>query len=603
MEGARNSGRIIPGWNILPGGSSEQSTIRPRFESDRHMDAHNPLGADPNSDDDYFAAGPATFNTTSVAQGNANAGPSSSTVRAPHQRAQDDKPAKPKFTVFKDADVVEEEIDEMNAGHYWAEDSFEFRDFERAVVAETPVASERFRNAMDAQRLSRHSVNNEATAATDAPSDGSVYVDQAGDAIANRDSAQGNISEGNGAFRSKIHVEHCAASADAPADEETFIGDSISEYRKSKSGSKAEKEGPRAKGTNARRAKAGPATHVVRDEPQAAQPIVNTTEDAGPSTRASTNAVEPSGSTVGSAAAAQSVAPAASTVLTIPSGVRVPTRVQPARVARAKAAALAKHDTTRKRKGKARASAPSPEPIQVKRRRALATIKREESVALLRTPRKTREKAKAPAPPPSAPEPPAKPVRTTRQRAPVARAVPAPAPPTKAVRATRKKAPVAPPAPAPAKPVRKTRQKAEPAPVAPPPPPAPPAEPADPTKTRTLRSKRTYGLEVPQPKPRTRRTALQANPPAPKWRGEETAGQKRRRDDDDAATADDDDAEAPGPSKRRKPARPYVVMPTVNLSPEQQALFDAVNAAPPVPRPLRRHETTLVDGELYRRDQ
>ncbi|KAH8111116.1 hypothetical protein DFH11DRAFT_1546803 [Phellopilus nigrolimitatus] len=467
----------------------------------------------------------------------------SSKIRAYRQRARGDKPAKHKSTVFKDADV-DDDIDEMNVGYYSAEDSLDFRDFKRIVVAEMPIASERFRNAMDAQRTNRLFATNNGTsaAATNAHSNDGVYVAEVGGAVTDRITAQDNIPEGNGASSLSRNTEHRATLAGNLADgdsqqikEATVFGNSVSHGRKrskqtssssaqlladerhtrsSESISNADEEAPRTKRANAKRAKAVLDTRIARNKSQAAQPIDDTTEDTGPRTRARTKATQPNNPTIGAAAAAPIASPAAPTAPADSTSASVRTQVQPAKAARPKAVPVTRKKTTApKAKGKARASAPSPELISVvaraKRRRTLATIEKEESVALLQTPHKTRQKAKAPAVLPSAP---------------------APAPP--------------------AKPVRKTRQKAAQAPVAPPPVPAPPAEPVDPSKTRTLRSKRTCALEVPKPKPRTRRAAQQTGALSSEEAGESrrkpTAGQKRHRDDDDAET--------PAPTKRRKPA-------------------------------------------------
>ncbi|KAH8105043.1 hypothetical protein DFH11DRAFT_1550538 [Phellopilus nigrolimitatus] len=350
------------------------------------------------------------------------------------QRARGNKPAKHKFTVSKDADV-DDDIDGMNVGHYGAEDGFDFRDFKRIVVAEMPIASERFRKAMDAQRTNRLSATNNGTsaAATNAHSNDGVYVAEAGGAVTDRITAQDNIPKGNGASSATSDTKRRATLAgnlvdgDAqPIKDATVLGNSVSQDRKRKSPSNADEKVPRAKGVTTRRAKAGPATRVAR-KPQAAQSIDNMTEDTGPRTRARTKATQPNNPT-----SAPTDAPAASTAPANPTSARVRTR--------------------------------------------------------------------APAPP--------------------------------------------------AKPARKTRQKATQAPVAPPPVPAPPAESVDPSKTRTFRSKRTCALEVPKPKPRTRRTAQQTGALSSEEAGEPkrkpTAGQKRRRDDDDVET--------PAPTKRHKPA-------------------------------------------------
>ncbi|KAH8105724.1 hypothetical protein DFH11DRAFT_1550141 [Phellopilus nigrolimitatus] len=305
----------------------------------------------------------------------------------------------------------------MNAGHYGAEDGFDFRDFKRIVVAEMPVASERFRNAMDAQRTNRLSATNNRTsaAATNAHSSDGVYVAEAGGAVTDRITAQDTSRRAAVPPPQKQHKMPRRVGRN-----------SVSQDLKRNSPSNTDEKVPRAKGANTRRPKAGLAIRVAR-KPQAAQSIDNTTEDTGPRTRARTKATQPNNPT-----AVPTDAPAASTAPANPTSARVRTR--------------------------------------------------------------------APAPP--------------------------------------------------AKPVRKTRQKAEQAPVAPPPVTAPPAEPVDPSKTRTFRSKRTCGLEVPKPKPRTRRTAQQtatlSSEEASESKREPTAGQKRRRDDDDAETS--------APTKRRKPA-------------------------------------------------
>ncbi|KAH8105055.1 hypothetical protein DFH11DRAFT_1550552 [Phellopilus nigrolimitatus] len=356
----------------------------------------------------------------------------SSKIRVYRQRARADKPAKHKSTVFKDADV-DDDIDGMNAGHYGAEDGFDFRDFKRIVVAEMPVASERFRKAMDAQRTNRLSATNNRTsaAATNAHSNDGVYVAEAGGAVTDRITAQDSIPEDNGASstrnNTKCRAELAGDSAGGdgqPIEEATVFRDSVSQDLRKNSPSNADEKVPRTKGVNTKRAKVGLATRVARNEPQAAQPIDNTTEDTSPRTRARTKATQPDNPTVGATATVLTDAPAASTAPANPTSARV------------------------------------------------------------------------------------------------------------------------------RKPVRKTRQKTVQAPVAPPPVTAPPAEPADPSKTRTLRSKRTCALEVPKPKPRTRRMAQQtgalSSEEAGKLKRKPTAGQKRRRDDDDAET--------PAPTKRRKPA-------------------------------------------------
>ncbi|KAH8110562.1 hypothetical protein DFH11DRAFT_1730243 [Phellopilus nigrolimitatus] len=575
---------VTPGWNTHAAGpSSEQPVVNPRFGNTGRTDAHNIFGAAPPSapttHDEYLVAGPSTTTISAARVAEDDASDASTiTIKASPQRAQTRTPTQ--FSVFKDTNV-DDEIDERNAGRYWAESSFDLRDYRVDEVDEMPVSRERYHNAMEAQRTAAHFDNERTVTVTATPSSSSVYLEEAGGAVAGRVSAQGNTSEGNGTPSVSEYVEHRAASVRALADrdaqptEGSVFGESVSEGRKRNSASNVDEEVPRAKGTNAKRAKASSTTPVA---PQAAEPVDTTTEDAGPRTQARTKATQPEEQTVCATAATPPTVP---TAPVNSAGARVPTRVQPARAARAKAVPVTKAKTTaRKAKGKARASAPSPEPISVaaraKRRRALATIKREESVALLHTPRKTRQKVRAPAVLPSAPAPPAKPVRKARQKAPVAPSAPAPAPP--------------------AKPVRKMRQKAEQAPVVPPPAPAPPAEPADPSKTRTLRSKRAYGLEVPKPKPRTRRTAQQTAAPASEEAGKpkrkSTAGQKRRRDDDDADDNGSDDAEPPA----------NAVVKTSNMTAEQLAPFNAVNAAPPAARPLRRHETTLVDGVVFTQD-
>ncbi|KAH8110532.1 hypothetical protein DFH11DRAFT_774936 [Phellopilus nigrolimitatus] len=241
LRRTQTTSEVIPGWNTHAAGpSNEQPVVNPRFGNTGLTDTHNLFGAAPPSapttHDEYLVAGPSTTTISAARVAEDDASDASTiTIKASPQRAQIRTPTK--FSVFRDTNV-DDEIDERNSGRYWAESNFDLRDYRVDELDETPISSKRYRNAMNAQRTPVLSANERIAAVTATPSSSSVYVEETAGAVADRVSAQGNISEGNGTPSDQNYVEHRTASVHTPADrdaqpiEGSVIGESISEGRK-----------------------------------------------------------------------------------------------------------------------------------------------------------------------------------------------------------------------------------------------------------------------------------------------------------------------------------------------------------------------------------